>query len=1630
MFMNNSPTNLLCLPAKSRRRLFYLLLIASNAAIHHSHAGSPLSAGGYYCWDGLAPNQVCSRDDGNNTVCDYDTIVWDNVILDIRQDGIVPGQYVVTAKFPFDNNQWDRYFTINDDGTVTYNPNNDKGFWAAWAPGAGSPANPTVWTVGGTGVSSVDADGQVTIGSYSCDGSATTIHATVRITIGSPNSPPRPPVPTPTPGRYDKNNDEKRGGNQHEDCPGMARYSVHSLLCSLNVVDTPLRYQPPYGPPVDCTVTYNQLDTQQPATFSYSNFGPKWTFDWLSYVTDDPNVAQPILAVYVPGGGSERFTYDKLSQAFPPDPQSHAILVKTGPATYERDMPDGSKFVYSINDGAASYPRRVFMTGIIDAAGNALAIGYDSLFRIIGVTDALGRTTTLSYELSGDPFKVTKVTDPFGRFSAFGYSNGQLTTITDEIGIQSQFGYSSGSDSINSLTTPYGTTNFASGAIGTNRWLEITDPNGGKERFEYRDNAPGISATEPVCPNTLIVNAGLDVANSFYWDKKAMSEAPGDYTKAEITHWLYEVNGQVSGIASSRKKPLENRVWYAYDGQQSYQYAGSSANPNRIATILGDGTTQARLFSYNSLGNVTKATDPLGRITMFNYDANNIDLLRIYNIRGIALLRTLTYNTQHLPLTDTDAAGQTTTHTYSPEGQLLTTTNAKGETTTYSYGGTVPVGCLASITSPPVSSVSAVTTFAYDSFNRVRTVTDADSYSITTDYDNLDRKTKVTYPDGTFEQFQYTDNVTGAMTLDLTGSRDRRGLWTYRHYNANEQMDSITAPLGLTTQYGYCTCGALTSITDPKGQTTIFNRDIQSRVYQKVFADNTTIDYLYEGQVAPNTVGATSRLQSSTDANGQITNYDYFADDNLKQVSYANALNPTATVSYSYDPKYNRTVSMTDGIGTTTYTYYPIAARTLGAGRLQQVDGPFANDTITYAYDELGRVTGQDVNGMAASMSYDSLGRLGTTTNALGSFTRAYDGVTPRLLTINYPNGQSGNYSYYGNEHDRRLQTMQYLTASSANLSRHNYAYDADGEIQTWNKTLGSTTTNLSLGYDDAGQLVSAAQPGLRFDYSYDEAGNRIASTFRATHSHGGDSYTANGLNQLDSVTRDTGVGAAHGAFPLTYDRNGNMTYDGGNQTYEWDAANRLIAINYLDSGNRTAFAYDGLGRRVKIAEYNGIAAATIAPDRSDYASFSTAPFTLAASGNYTLVFQGLGSAGDSNTVLLDAVTLNDAAVSNGSFESPTVSDYEEAPTDTSWSFVGHAGIAANGGTYTSSNPDAPDGTQVAYVKSNGLLRQTTSIPAGTYTLSFAAAQGGANDTNQQVRVSLWAPDAPASVKTFVWSGNTIAEERDSTGATVTKRFFAEGEQRIGGSDAGNYYYTRDHLGSIREVTDSVGAMKARYDYDAWGNESVVAGNMNIDFGFTGHYYHQPSRVNLTMYRAYSAALARWLSRDPIGEQGGLNLYGYVRNEPLCYADPLGLWQATVGGGGELFGAIISFGYSPSSGQISFGGFFGFGTGLFGELDFSDSGRQQSGWNDGARCHAEAGAKILGGKRYMGISGDSGGAYMENGGARPTFAYPVYGSGRPFTFGPAKDAGSFGAGVGAVIGVGVTWTTNGRPPGP
>jgi len=87
----------------------------------------------------------------------------------------------------------------------------------------------------------------------------------------------------------------------------------------------------------------------------------------------------------------------------------------------------------------------------------------------------------------------------------------------------------------------------------------------------------------------------------------------------------------------------------------------------------------------------------------------------------------------------------------------------------------------------------------------------------------------------------------------------------------------------------------------------------------------------------------------------------------------------------------------------------------------------------------------------------------------------------------------------------------------------------------------------------------------------------------------------------------------------------------------------------------------------------------------------------------------------------------------------------------------------------------------------------------------------------------------------------------------------------------------------------SDGTVVGRYDYDPYGRSKTVINTRLPDFNFTGLYRHSASNLDFAAYRAYDPDLGRWLSRDPINEAGGINLYDYVANGPIRAIDPLGL---------------------------------------------------------------------------------------------------------------------------------------------
>jgi len=85
---------------------------------------------------------------------------------------------------------------------------------------------------------------------------------------------------------------------------------------------------------------------------------------------------------------------------------------------------------------------------------------------------------------------------------------------------------------------------------------------------------------------------------------------------------------------------------------------------------------------------------------------------------------------------------------------------------------------------------------------------------------------------------------------------------------------------------------------------------------------------------------------------------------------------------------------------------------------------------------------------------------------------------------------------------------------------------------------------------------------------------------------------------------------------------------------------------------------------------------------------------------------------------------------------------------------------------------------------------------------------------------------------------------------------------------------------------------------------------------YAGMYLHQPSGLYLTHYRFYDPKTTRWLNRDPIGYAGGLNLYGYVGNNPINLTDLSGLCPVCpLYGAYALAGALIGY-YADTAIQL------------------------------------------------------------------------------------------------------------------
>ena len=803
------------------------------------------------------------------------------------------------------------------------------------------------------------------------------------------------------------------------------------------------------------------------------------------------------------------------------------------------------------------------------------------------------------------------------------------------------------------MTTLYGTTSFAysKDPFKAIRTLDVTDPLGGRERFvAHAGTHEGtLPDTDSIVPEGFrFFNLGLNAGFSAYWDRRAMSVAPGDFTQAKITNWFWTGNssaGRTLSVKKAEKLPLENRVWYSYPGAV-WTFGGniSMALPDRIARVLGDddGTTQLWSYEYNLQGQLTRAVEPDGHERTYAYAANGVDLLEVQRADSAGVLgvvETRTYRPEdppHLPATITNALGDTTTFTYNADGQVTTVANPKNETTSFSYSSD---GHLIAVTGPgpgaapgggggggdadppatpgaagdadPPAPGPSVTRFTYDRFGRVRTVTDPTGYLVTTDYDALDRPLRVRYPDGTYEQIVYN-------RLDPERRRDRLGRWSETLHDRLRRPTVMRDTAGHLTRFEWCPCGGLDKLIDANGNATSWTRDLQGRITRETRADGTFSDYTYES--------TTSRLKSRRDRRGQVTTYAYDIQDRLIGKTYTDGTPP---VSYSYDHR-GRLASAANGTDTLTWRYD-------GADRMTSETSAFNGSTVLYGYDAAGNRRTLDLDGQVTSYRYDGAGRLIRITRGTQEFGFTYDQAS-RRTSMTYPNGVVTSYEYDDASRLTRLRASK----GSITITDFQYTYDAMD-----NRTRKATPELIEdYAYDALDQLTGVRRAGVgaaQWRYSYDPVGNRTGEQVDgvvtgATHDNmnrllqraagdgpltfagrvsepatvavqgqparvtperkfAGEAAVPAGTSTVDVSATDASGHTRTNTYEVaqgtgvtatyTYDANGNLATkveDGVTWTYAWNAENQLIRVT--KGGAEVArFAYDPKGRRVaKIA--------------------------------------------------------------------------------------------------------------------------------------------------------------------------------------------------------------------------------------------------------------------------------------------------------------------------------------------------------------------------------------------------------------------------------------------------------------
>ncbi|MFJ1616804.1 LamG-like jellyroll fold domain-containing protein [Streptomyces sp. NPDC088249] len=595
---------------------------------------------------------------------------------------------------------------------------------------------------------------------------------------------------------------------------------------------------------------------------------------------------------------------------------------------------------------------------------------------------------------------------------------------------------------------------------------------------------------------------------------------------------------------------------YGYDeaGQQT-----SVTEPTVDSESAGGKPVAIRPVSmtgYNTFGEDTETSDPLGNVTVTAYDAEGQE--------------SSTTMPDYTPPGATAPITATAWNEYNKLGQVTAEVDPLGKRTEYAY---TQLGDLASVREPG----GATTKYAYtpngDQLSAVR-------------------------PGGARQETTWDYLGRPLTDTDIVRQPTERAYTSINEYKApGGELSRTVSPTGVSESYKYNALGETTEVTDGAGSTSRFTYDMDGQPLTSVDPDGSSTKNTYDGfgqlvstsdldptgkvlRTSSSTYDRVGNPTSVTDYRGHTVTLTTDATGVITKAAQPVSATESITTTFGYDAAGNRT-RFTDGRGNaflTTYNAWGMPESEIEPSTPAHPD--LADRTFTMVYDSLGRPKEQrSPGGVVTSNEYDDRSRLirqhGTGAEAeTVDHTYAYD-EDDQVTAVAGAGEEKDTFSY----DDRGL-----LLSANGPSGSSSFAYNGDGAMTSRKDASGTST----YGYDTAGRLKTVADgaTGAAMTYGYDIESNVTSIDYGASKSQRTFSYDALGQLSTDRLTSPSGKSLS--SISYGYDLNGNETSKtttglagAGTNTYTYDWANRLTSWN---NGTTTEqYGYDASGNRTRV---------------------------------------------------------------------------------------------------------------------------------------------------------------------------------------------------------------------------------------------------------------------------------------------------------------------------------------------------------------------------------------------------------------------------------------------------------------